>query len=279
MAAVTICSDFEAPKNKVWHCFHCHCLGAKLSPTLCDLIDCSPDSPGLRYLPEFAQTHVHLVESSQGECLQTSAVCYDSKDSECPSLLLRLLWESREQRAGALQVEVVVLRTGGCSLDCVLSNTDTKAGRAGAWAHCHQGRSLWWVSVQRWMQLPAHTLPSTPASGLSVPLDSTSLESLACFQCPLYPLFPHKDARPSGPHLKIPPASAILIHIHPFLCFLFPPFIACYTFGKSGKSSNRNKTFVKGLPRLMLEWKDFFLFFRNQQCQEKDLWWLKFYLF
>ena len=23
MAAVTICSDFEAPKNKVWHFFHC----------------------------------------------------------------------------------------------------------------------------------------------------------------------------------------------------------------------------------------------------------------
>ena len=23
MAAVTICSDFEAPQNKVWHCFHC----------------------------------------------------------------------------------------------------------------------------------------------------------------------------------------------------------------------------------------------------------------
>ena len=23
MAAVTICSDFRAPKNKVWHCFHC----------------------------------------------------------------------------------------------------------------------------------------------------------------------------------------------------------------------------------------------------------------
>ena len=23
MAAVTICSDFEAPKNKVWHYFHC----------------------------------------------------------------------------------------------------------------------------------------------------------------------------------------------------------------------------------------------------------------
>ena len=23
MAAVTICSDFGAPKNKVWHCFYC----------------------------------------------------------------------------------------------------------------------------------------------------------------------------------------------------------------------------------------------------------------
>ena len=23
MAAVTICSDFGAPKHKVWHCFHC----------------------------------------------------------------------------------------------------------------------------------------------------------------------------------------------------------------------------------------------------------------
>ena len=23
MAAVTICSDFGAQKNKVWHCFHC----------------------------------------------------------------------------------------------------------------------------------------------------------------------------------------------------------------------------------------------------------------
>ena len=23
MAAITICSDFGAPQNKVWHCFHC----------------------------------------------------------------------------------------------------------------------------------------------------------------------------------------------------------------------------------------------------------------
>ena len=27
MAAVTICSDFGAPKNKVWHCFHCFYKG------------------------------------------------------------------------------------------------------------------------------------------------------------------------------------------------------------------------------------------------------------
>jgi len=28
MAAITICSDFGAPKNKVWHCFHCFLPGA-----------------------------------------------------------------------------------------------------------------------------------------------------------------------------------------------------------------------------------------------------------
>ena len=26
MAAVTICSDLGAPKNKVWHCFHCFAI-------------------------------------------------------------------------------------------------------------------------------------------------------------------------------------------------------------------------------------------------------------
>ena len=26
MAAVTICSDFGAQENKVWHCFHCFCI-------------------------------------------------------------------------------------------------------------------------------------------------------------------------------------------------------------------------------------------------------------
>ena len=29
MAAVTICSDFGAQKNKIWHCFHCHLFPMK----------------------------------------------------------------------------------------------------------------------------------------------------------------------------------------------------------------------------------------------------------
>ena len=41
MAAGTICSDFGAPKDKVWHCFHCF--------------------PIHHQLPEFTQTHVHWV--------------------------------------------------------------------------------------------------------------------------------------------------------------------------------------------------------------------------
>jgi len=33
--------------------------------TLCDPMDCStPDIPILRYLPEFAQTHVHCVDDA-----------------------------------------------------------------------------------------------------------------------------------------------------------------------------------------------------------------------
>ena len=70
MAAITICSDFGAPQNKVSHCFHCFpiyfpwntcdwysfklvnlicelelCMCAKLLqfyPTLCDPVDCRP---------------------------------------------------------------------------------------------------------------------------------------------------------------------------------------------------------------------------------------------
>ena len=54
MAAITICSDFGAPQNKVWHCFHCFPIYfpwsltlsesevAQWCPTLCDPMDCCP---------------------------------------------------------------------------------------------------------------------------------------------------------------------------------------------------------------------------------------------
>ena len=54
MAAVTICSDFGAPRNKVSHCFHCFPIATAKSlqscPTLCDPIDGSPSGspvPGI----------------------------------------------------------------------------------------------------------------------------------------------------------------------------------------------------------------------------------------
>ena len=44
------------------HFFSARCLVTKLCLTLCNPIDCSmPGFPVLHYLPEFAQTHVHLV--------------------------------------------------------------------------------------------------------------------------------------------------------------------------------------------------------------------------
>ena len=52
MAAVIICSDFGAPKNKVYCC-----LVARSCLILCDPMDCStPGFPVLHYLPEFAQS-------------------------------------------------------------------------------------------------------------------------------------------------------------------------------------------------------------------------------
>ena len=43
----------------------CCCLVTKLCLTLCDPMDCSmPGFPDLRYLPDFAQTHVHWVDDA-----------------------------------------------------------------------------------------------------------------------------------------------------------------------------------------------------------------------
>ena len=45
--------------------FCCCCSFAKLSPTLCDPMDCSmPSSSVLRYLLEFAQIHVHWISDA-----------------------------------------------------------------------------------------------------------------------------------------------------------------------------------------------------------------------
>ena len=42
MAVVTICSDFEAPQNKVWHCFHCFPIYLPWSAgTRCHDLDCA----------------------------------------------------------------------------------------------------------------------------------------------------------------------------------------------------------------------------------------------
>ena len=55
------------PKGSLTIC--CCCSGAKSCPTLCDPMNCStPGFPVLYYLPEFAQTHVHLV----GDAIQPS---------------------------------------------------------------------------------------------------------------------------------------------------------------------------------------------------------------
>ena len=43
----------------------CCCLVTKLCLTLCNTLDCNtPGFPGLHYLPEFAQTHIHWVSDT-----------------------------------------------------------------------------------------------------------------------------------------------------------------------------------------------------------------------
>ena len=70
---------------------------------------------------------------AQVTSLQTAAISYDNKEREAsPPLLLRLLRDSCEQRTGAVQIESVVLSTGDCSLDSVLSYTDRNTRRGGA---------------------------------------------------------------------------------------------------------------------------------------------------
>ena len=52
MAAVTICSDFEAPKNKVWHCFHCFSIYFPWSDGTRDLTHVSLFPGSIPWFPE-----------------------------------------------------------------------------------------------------------------------------------------------------------------------------------------------------------------------------------
>ena len=59
--------NLHNPKRSLTIC--CCSSGAKSCSTLCDPMNCStPGFPVLYYLPEFAQTHVHLV----GDAIQPS---------------------------------------------------------------------------------------------------------------------------------------------------------------------------------------------------------------
>ena len=62
-----ICLEiYTASVHKSWCCC---CSVALLHPTLCNPMDCStPHDPVLRWLPEFAETHVHWV----GDAIQPS---------------------------------------------------------------------------------------------------------------------------------------------------------------------------------------------------------------
>ena len=73
MAAITICSDFGAPQNKVCYCFHHLPISAQFSRSVVsdslrphELQRARP--PCHHQLPEFTQTHVHWV----GDVIQPS---------------------------------------------------------------------------------------------------------------------------------------------------------------------------------------------------------------
>ena len=95
MAAITICSDFGAPKNKVSHFFPSYRtatvgwavqLSSVSSSVMSDNfepVDCSmPGFPGHHQLPELTQTHVHRVS----DVIQLSSfVIFSSCLQFCPA--------------------------------------------------------------------------------------------------------------------------------------------------------------------------------------------------
>ena len=79
MAAITVCSDFGATKNKVWHCLHGREVQfssvAQLCPTLCNPMNCT--MPGL-------PLHHHLQESTQSQLHQVSDTIQPSHPLSSP---------------------------------------------------------------------------------------------------------------------------------------------------------------------------------------------------
>ena len=74
MAAITICSDFGAPKNKVWHCFHCFPI----------YLSWPTQSEGFLYVLQENETSINilvhnknlLINTLQGKWLKMNKVCY-----------------------------------------------------------------------------------------------------------------------------------------------------------------------------------------------------------
>ena len=61
MAAVTICSDFGAQKNKVWHCFHCFPI---YFPDLTEAEDIK--KRWQEYTEELYKNHLHNPDNHDG---------------------------------------------------------------------------------------------------------------------------------------------------------------------------------------------------------------------
>ena len=87
MAAVTICSDFGAQKNKVWHCFHCFSI----------------------YLPCFPVV-MYGCESwtvKKAECRRT-----DAFELWCWRRLFRVPWTAKRSNQSILKISPVISLEG-----------------------------------------------------------------------------------------------------------------------------------------------------------------------
>ena len=134
MAAATICSDFGAQENEIWHCFHFSLIylswsngtGCQLSeyvqvqfssvaqscPTLCDPINCSVPGLPVHHQPlEFTQTHIHPV----GKPSKHLILCH-------PLLLLPSIFPSIRVFSYELALHIIWPRYWSFSFSTNLSN-------------------------------------------------------------------------------------------------------------------------------------------------------------